>query len=292
MTAASFNPDRIHVVVIPVYGFLDTDFQDYCENLGKAGFNLILVDNNEVSDPQLQAVKAGFLLLNANRGGVAGGFNRGVEHALLLQADWVTLLDQDSRIDSKGLHRLADLLEATPAGGVIVGPCIWDQRRRAIHGRIQKQASVEWPTRLLISSGTTFRLSEWKSLGEFDENLHIDFVDHAWCFRAQSQGFKLVQHSQVLLYQTFGRRHPNPFCHMLGMELYSPIRHFYAIRNLRWLCLQPFVPLDLKIKELVKMAIKPWLWILFEPQRLANLRAVLGALTAPLLGATPHDLHV
>ncbi len=74
---------------------------------------------------------------------------------------------------------------------------------------------------------------------------------------------------------------------MLGMELYSPIRHFYAIRNLRWLCLQPFVPLDLKIKELVKMAIKPWLWILFEPQRLANLRAVLGALTAPLLGATP-----
>ena len=120
MTEASCNPDRIHVVIIPVYGFLDPDFQDYCENLGMAGFNLILVNNNEVSDPQLQAVKAGFLLQNANRGGVAGGFNRGVEHALLLQADWVTLLDQDSRIDSNGLHRLADLLQATPAGGVVV----------------------------------------------------------------------------------------------------------------------------------------------------------------------------
>ncbi len=66
------------------------------------------------------------------------------------------------------------------------------------------------------------------------------------------------------------------------MRLYSPSRHFYGLRNLRWLCLQPYVPLDLKLKEVFKMLFKPYLWLLFEPRRRANLRAIFMALLARL----------
>jgi len=53
---------------------------------------------------------------------------------------------------------------------------------------------------------------------------------------------------------------------------------------LRWLCRQPSVPIDLKVKEVLKMVLKPWLWLLCEPQRRANLWAILEGLWDPLPG--------
>jgi hypothetical protein len=38
----------------------------------------------------------------------------------------------------------------------------------------------------------------------------------------------------------------------------------------------------LRCKELIKMLIKPWLWILFEPNKRQNLSSVIQALQAPL----------
>ena len=66
------------------------------------------------------------------------------------------------------------------------------------------------------------------------------------------------------------------------MQLYSPMRHFYSLRNLRWLLRQPCVPADLKAKEVMKMSIKPWLWLACESNRRENLRAILKAITEPL----------
>ena len=68
------------------------------------------------------------------------------------------------------------------------------------------------------------------------------------------------------------------------MELYSPSRHYYQLRNLRWLLHQAEVPLDLRWKELIKMLLKPWLWLLCEPRRRENLKSILAALRAPLPG--------
>jgi non-ribosomal peptide synthetase component F len=45
-----------------------------------------------------------------------------------------------------------------------------------------------------------------------------------------------------------------------------------------------YVPLDLKLKELLKMLFKPWLWLLLEPKREANLKAIVRGLLAPLPG--------
>jgi rhamnosyltransferase len=165
-----------------------------------------------------------------------------------------------------------------------VGPGIWDVQRRQRHGRWRRSADGLDSTRLLISSGTTFRSDDWPELGTMHEDLWIDFVDHAWCFRAQVRGFFLVQHPAVKLYQQFGSVHPYSLCRWLGMQFYSPERHYFALRNLRWLCRQPFVPLDLKSKEVLKMLLKPWLWLLFEPDRCANLKAIVRGLKAPLPG--------
>jgi rhamnosyltransferase len=276
-----------HALVVPLFGAVPPpDLADYLQHLLAAGLVLVLVENNPGG-----ALAWGHLLprtqlvLNQNRGGIAGGLNRGIAMARQAGVACITLLDQDSRIPADQIGRLREPFEATPERRQVVGPRIWDAQRQTRHGRFSPSAQQGLEaTRLLISSGTTFRSADWPELGCLHEDLCIDFVDHAWCFRAQARGFSLWQHPKVLLNQQFGSVHPNRLCRRLGLQLYSPERHYYGLRNLRWLCLQPYVPLDLKVKEIVKMMVKPWLWLLCEPQRPANLRAIVRGLFARLPG--------
>lgn len=281
-------PDVKHAVVMPLFGAPDPDLPSYLADLGRGGLDVVLVDN----DPEgaLGAMIGRWpcrhWIVNRNRGGIAGGLNRGVAAARELGADWITLLDQDSRLSAEGLQRLRDPWLVIPSGElVVVGPTIWDRDRRTSHGRCLSREGPYERTRLLISSGTTFRTADWPSLGWFHEDLFIDFVDHAWCFRAQARGFTLLKNPDVRLVQRFGHPHPNRLCRWAGLQLYSPQRHYHALRNLRWLILQETVPLDLKLKECAKMLAKPWCWLLFEPRRRANLTAVVRALLDPLPGS-------
>ncbi len=278
------EPERpLHAVVIPLFGCVSAGLEDYLKDLSDHGLFIVLVDNNQhptmspISPPE-QAE----LVANGNRGGIAGGFNRGIECALAAGSTWITLLDQDSRIEADQIPLLPKALARYPGQQMVIGPSILDEQRQERHGRWRGVTDGLDATRLLISSGTTFRSSDWPQLGSMHEGLFIDFVDHAWCFRAQARGFQLLQHPLVTLRQQFGAEHPNRLCRVFGMQLYSPDRHFYGLRNMRWLCLQPYVPLDLKIKELLKMLVKPWLWLAFEPRRPENFNAIVAGLLASL----------
>jgi rhamnosyltransferase len=278
-------------VVIPLYGDTPLDLPERVISYAKTGLLVVLVQNNPDASSTLPSVLEALLsddpgvtiVLNRNRGGVAGGFNRGIETAISAGIEWITLLDQDSRLSAKDVEQLIEPWQSISRGRLLVGPMIWDGRRGKHHGRrhIHPQEGYV-QTRLLISSGTTFKVSDWPLLGPMDEWLMVDFVDHLWGFRAQERGFLLLHHPQVILHQEFGQRHPHPLCHLLGMELYSPMRHFYSLRNLRWLMRVHYVPLDLKIKEVLKMMVKPWLWLLCEPRKAENLRAIIQGLRAPL----------
>ncbi len=284
----------MHAVVIPLYGEVPSDLEVWVQALRRAGLYVVLVQNNPSGLQEFHAAlhpsqQGLHIVINNNVGGVAGGFNRGVDAAIAKGADWITLLDQDSRLPCSDLQRLREPWQRLELDqpALLVGPLIWDGRRNQPHPMASGNSLQGYLiTRLLISSGTTFRSVDWPRLGPMPEWLMVDFVDHSWCFRAQvRQGFRLLQHPEVQLVQCFGRSHPNHLCRWLGMELYSPTRHYYQLRNLRWLLQQSEVPLDLRCKESIKMLLKPWLWVLCEPRRRENLAAILAALCAPLSAA-------
>ena len=285
MEAPASHADS-HAVVVPLYGVIPHTLPSQLAGLSDANFRVVLVDNrtpqHRADRPAATLSSTAELEVNHNRGGLAGGFNRGVAHAIRTGASTITLLDQDSRIEAEQILLLSRALAAYPDKQLVVGPSIWDEQRQARHGRWQASMDGLDATRLLISSGTTFRSSDWPQLGSMHEGLFIDFVDHAWCFRAQKRGFQLFQHPLVTLRQQFGAEHPNRICRRFGMQLYTPVRHYYGLRNLRWLCLQPYIPLDLKLKELLKMLVKPWLWLAFEPRRSENLKAIVAGVFASL----------
>ena len=270
-----------HAVVVPLFGEMPPDLPGYLMKLANFGLEPVIVDNRVDSNlREGSSLLASWInLSNLNKGGIAGALNRGVEAALASGVHWITLLDQDSRIAPEAISRLLDPLRSCPSERLVVGPTIWDAQRKRVHDKARGGAKMVMSTRLLISSGITFHASQWHGLGPFHEGLFIDYVDHYWCFRAQQRGYQLLKHGGVMLCQYFGDPHPNIFCRWLGMQLYSPARHFYALRNLRWLVLRRCIPADLKIKELLKMMFKPWFWLLFEPDRGRNLIAILRGLT-------------
>lgn len=279
--------------MVPVYGLLPgvifAEFERRIEGLRQALGLVVLVDNNPQADQRLNALEAGGIRVvrQGNRGGLAGGFNAGIHTAIEAGVQWVTLLDQDSAVDPLGLVRLREAWQRCPDPLLLVGPAIRDLDAAAecVQGLSGPDPYAQ--PRLLISSGTTFRSCDWDRLGPFHTELFIDFLDHIWCFRAAARGFLLLQDRRVVLEQRFGAPHPQRLCRWLGMKHYSPLRHYYGLRNLRWLCRQPEVPLDLKAKEVLKMLVKPWLWLLFEPQRRANGRAICAGLADPLPGPHP-----
>ncbi|MEB3319642.1 MAG: hypothetical protein VKI63_01715 [Cyanobium sp.] len=276
---------RQHAVVIPLFGPWESDFPAHLRALTQHGLVVILVDNNPLPIPahampcrseQIATIP------NRNRGGIAGGLNAGIRLAYSMGARWITLLDMDSRIAAVDVERLKEPLVQEPLASLVIGPSIRDVGRKTTGDDASDQLPPLEETRVLISSGTTFRGSDWQKLGALNEELFIDFVDHAWCFRAHARGFRLLRNNHIVLEQRFGSEHPNRLCRLSGMQLYSPERHYFSLRNLRWLCLQPYAPLDIKLKESLKMLIKPWLWLAFEPNRRMNLRAIVKGLLAPL----------
>lgn len=280
-----------HGVVVPLFALPEgpdfVGFQQRIQALRQTLGLVVLVDNNPLPDARIAALDGGGVRVIhwANRGGLAGGFNAGIGVAVAAGVQWVTLLDQDSVIDPRSLLLLREAWQLHPDHLLLVGPSIQD-----MDGTPTPPLTTGDPydrPRLLISSGTTFLSRDWCRLGLFHAELFIDFLDHIWCFRAVHRGFQLLQDRRVLLAQRFGARHPHPICRRLGMKLYNPMRHYYSLRNLRWLCRQPEVPLDLKAKEVLKMLVKPWLWLLFEPRRRANVRAIWAGLTDPLPGPHP-----
>lgn len=285
MGALASHPPSIHAVVVPVFGDKPQDLPVYLQQLTESGFLVVVVGNDPEPTSSHRNLPASVVVNNRNRGGIAGGLNRGIDAAIENGADLVTMLDQDSRIEPGGLMQLGMSLSKWSIQPIVVGPIIWDVQGRREEGRSFGVWNGLKRTRLLISSGSSFRTADWPRLGELHEGLFIDYVDHAWSFRAQSRGFLLLQHPEVRLLQQFGLPHPSPLCRRLGMQLYSPMRHYHSLRNLRWLLRQSYVPLDLKLKEVARMTVKPTLWLLFEPKKMQNLRAVMQGLVAPLPAA-------
>ena len=280
-----------HAVVIPLFGALPDGLAAQVEDFVAKGFHVVLVDNRSKEDsatePIHKLITAAAVVENHNRGGVAGGFNRGIAKAVHDGAKIVTLLDQDSALSEEALQILSAALQATK-GRVVVGPRVVDQWR--VDGQKTNRSTERAGgavRRMLISSGTTFRSCDWDLLGSMHEALEVDYVDHYWCYRAQQNGFAFHEESRVVLWQRFGEKHPSALCHWLGLQLYSPARHYTSLRNLRWMLKQPCVPLDFKLKEVIKMMVKPWLWLMMEPKRGANLGALLEGLLGPLPSNDP-----
>ena len=260
---------------------------------------IIIVDNGSVpsvksglNQPEIVAMLANaphfdVIPLNEN-GGIASGFNVGVDAARKQGAEFVLLLDHDSVPAPDMVSKLLTGYEqasgeSTTGGVAAVGPRIVDARDkhefpfirlgwiRNQHMRCTDSGADIIACDFLISSGSLIPMRAFDKIGGFDEALFIDSVDLEWCFRARSARLSLVGICDAKLDHRLGD-HRRVVLNKIFLVVHSPLRIYYITRNRILLYWRRHVPLKWKLKDMLRMAAKFVALMLFVAPRLQYLR--------------------
>jgi rhamnosyltransferase len=213
----------------------------------KAAAHTVIIDNRsvescrqplrELASPRVTWVE------NPDNVGVAAALNQGMRTAAGLGHRWCLLFDQDTKILPT---TLADLLEALNECRAELGPKFGLLGSNFFHGLADgtaDEASVpfcpgrRWLAKeTVITSGTIIGLDSFEAIGPFREEFFIDHVDHEYCLRAQHKGFVVARTVWPVMVHRLGllgnRRSWVAFGAKKLVSMYSPLRHYYQIRNL------------------------------------------------------------
>ncbi|WP_313893777.1 glycosyltransferase family 2 protein [Psychrobacillus sp.] len=171
---------------------------------------IILVDNNsdninEISQLLLEYENVS-LIRNRDNIGIAAALNQICEKSISEDYKWVLLLDQDSICSDTLISSYKNYTEDTTIA--LLTPYIVDINKMSLEDffsiNLPRYSHVNWA----ITSGSLIRLSVWKEIGKFDEDLFIDGVDIDYSIRIRINGYSQVRVNTEYLLQEVGKAEP------------------------------------------------------------------------------------
>jgi len=193
---------------------------------------LYIYDNSEIQTPGIEAALnnlhpcINYQFFNSNQG-IAKRLNQAVDAAMQSQYDYLLTMDQDSSFKSGDFEKYISLIQKEEYTKVA---------QFGINCQPQITMSREQPEEALtlITSGSILNLSIIKKVGDFNEDLFIDFVDAEFSYRVVQQGLINLMFSNILLNHALGKlvlgRSLMTFKKSLRI-IHAPIRAFYITRN-------------------------------------------------------------
>lgn len=196
--------NRVDDVVTCLESFSELDYDNY---------EVLLVDNAS-EDATVPTVRERFpwahLIVNSENLGYVGGNNIGMKHALERGADYVFLLNSDTKITRNVLRELVAVMEADRRIGIAgaknllfsdpsytwgkYGVLNWGPMLVRTHGRFEPDRpepspqDVDW----VIGNGCLMSREALERVGLFDEEFFQVNEDVDWCLRARSLGYRIV----------------------------------------------------------------------------------------------------
>ena len=193
---------------------------------------LYIYDNTENQTPGIEAAlhslhpNIKYHFFNSNEG-IAKRLNQAVALATQNQFDYLLTMDQDSSFKPGDFEKYKSLIQK---GNFI----------NVAQFGINCQPNITIPSETpqealtLITSGSILNLSLVKKVGDFNEDLFIDFVDAEFSYRVVQQGLINLMFSNILLNHAIGDlvsgRSVVTFKKSLRI-IHAPIRAFYITRN-------------------------------------------------------------
>jgi rhamnosyltransferase len=207
---------------------LSDNIQTYLNGLKQ----LYVYDNSESKTPGLEEAllkldpSIQYHYFNANEG-IAKRLNQAIAQATSNQYDYLLTMDQDSSFKPDDFEKYKSLIQKcdftnVAQFGINCQPNI----------TIPSEAPQEALT--LITSGSILNLSLIKKVGDFNEDLFIDFVDAEFSYRVVQQGLINLMFSNILLNHALGKLVPGRSLMTFKKSLriiHTPIRAFYITRN-------------------------------------------------------------
>ncbi|MEO6803788.1 MAG: glycosyltransferase family 2 protein [Granulicella sp.] len=208
---------------------------------------VIAVDNSTRVDSQLhQRMQAlGIdVVMNFNRGGIAGAFNKGMEWLIDRGCTLLFTFDQDSVVLENYFAQMTAACASIATPHFLIGPKIYDINvDRYIPLLVMKPFSVTLtqmtdadqgllPCSSMISSGSVMSAETYRFVGAFREDYFIDQVDTEYCFRAHRKGVSLFINTALVMRHEIGKRIDRKIGFFKFIQWnYIPLRQYYSARN-------------------------------------------------------------
>jgi rhamnosyltransferase len=231
----SNSTPKIYAIIVS-WNPLPSDVLSCIENLTPQVHKIIYSDNGSRQETRelLEKLKNENLKVecvwNGKNLGVATALNRGVVKAKKEGADWVLTLDHDSvpekTMVQKMLNAYRDLSEKERKKTAILCPNFMLAK-----GVAYPDASPRF-IETSITSGQLVKTTLFDAIGLYEDKLFIECVDHEFCLRTLTHGYKTLLIPSAILKQQIG--HPSVkkvFGKTFTVPNYSPERYYYQIRN-------------------------------------------------------------
>ncbi|MCX6060738.1 MAG: glycosyltransferase [Campylobacterales bacterium] len=246
---------------------------------------LFAIDNSETINHEIvnfisKNSKIHYINNNGNQG-IAQALNVAAKKALEKGYQWLLMMDQDSSFTSAGLNKYFHCIRNIPRSEQIA---IFSPNRFA---NPNAEMSCSFTEKLItITSGSLLNLTLYRHIGNFNESLFIDEVDHDYCLRAHLCHYKVIEFDTIFLCHQIGnqetiKRHGQ----IQIVNIHSPLRHYYITRN----CLYIFSKFHNNFPEFTRRRFlevgKTLLFaLIYGPKRLKRLKYILKAFGHFLIG--------
>lgn len=262
---------------------------------------VLVIDNaseekyTDILEQVAQRPKISVIYNNENMG-VATALNQGFGWATQRGFGYVLTFDQDSSPSSGMVQKLLDVYQLSSEASTIaiVAPRVIDSavgvasrylrpKGRFFFELVACEYGFLDDVVFVITSGSLCNLRVYQTIGGFEDDFFIDYVDVEYCLHARSLGYNIIVACDAVLSHSLGAREERSF---LGKKEYprfhSPLRWYYQSRN-RILVLKKYLSQNffLFFYEGMNVIYGVTRMLAFENDRLKKVRAiVLGSFQA------------
>jgi rhamnosyltransferase len=208
------------------------NIQSYITQIRK----LYLIDNTEseiLNFQRLYDSLSQIIIIHDNiNEGIAKRLNQACRLALQDGFDYLLTMDQDSFFDERMMKEYFKCIQSYPL-----------KEKVAMFGLNYEQQISDSTcnynkVKVLITSGSVINLHSHRNIGDFDENLFIDFVDTGYSFKSVLKGYELVQFLNIYMHHEIGTTTQHRSIKNLKSSkrsIHSSIRLYYMTRNFLYL---------------------------------------------------------
>jgi rhamnosyltransferase len=190
---------------------------------------VFVIDNSDrVDEPIIQTVKSitnAVYVSNGGNRGIAHALNVGIELSVRENFTHVLTMDQDSWFET---GYAGELIKALDKIGDVKAGIIAPLYNTRVASQAGDQIFME--RRAVITSGNLLSLAAVAACGYLDEKLFIDSVDHEYCLRIRTHGFKILQYTGVSLSHSLGNLQRDSITKVTTTH-HDAIRRYYITRN-------------------------------------------------------------
>lgn len=201
---------------------------------------IIIIDNGSEKETililQQLAVKEKITIVYCDENkGIASALNIGIDFAKKKKYEWALTLDHDSEPTPTMIAKMFQFYSTlSNSQREKVGMLAPSYCEKAFLSDYSFNESVIDSKEVLtiMTSGNLIRLDVFDIVGNYKEKLFIDSVDHEFCLRLASCGFKIILVSNAILLHSWGTPQK---VHLLSMictvSNHSYLRRYYIARN-------------------------------------------------------------